>query len=63
MSYDAHPASSVTTGAASHATWSETEDTTMVEEREEGEEVGAVSTTEIDSGSTTENDILDDPEI
>ena len=60
MSYDAHPASSVTTDAASHATWSETEDTTVVEEREEGEEVGAVATP---SGSTTENDILDDPEI
>ena len=54
----------MTTGATSHASSSKTVDATMVEEEEEG---GDVVTTELDystlSGSTTENDIIDDPEI
>ena len=52
----------MTTGATSHASGSKTDDATMVEEEE-----GDVVTTEVDcstlSGSTTENDIIDDPEI
>ena len=52
------------TGATSHTTGSQAEDATMVEE---GDGCDEVVTTEEDtltpSGSTTENDIIDDPEI
>ena len=59
MIHGEHPVL-VTTGATSHASGSKTNDTTMVEEED------AVKT-DVDwytpSGSTTEDDILDDPEI